>query len=737
MANEVIGVVTYTRKIVLFAFRVSYRFASTHPFLLCAVLFLIVLYRLFPCLFAFFVSSSPILICTTVLLGILLSYGEPNQTESGEKKVVSRITNKDGKGEQQPAGERADKESTSKEIQAGEKIAEDGEVPSRGIVEKKEKDVLLEKRAEGKKTTGDQKKGKGLKVDIDKSGLENRFEDSGDAYSNSSSDESLSQDDSITDVIPVLDEHHPLLDASAPQPAFKSVDNSDVASGEENESDDGSTIEEDNQDDDEDEDAQKDDGNEKVVKWTEDDQKNLMDLGTSEMERNMRLENLIAKRIARKSIIPEIVSNLIDLDVPVPTVEDPSRFHVQIPPRRNPFDVPYDPGEAMGLPPIPGSAPSILLPRRNPFDLPFDQVDQGSGLAAAGPSQPVFVPIPQRDPFFRRHESFSMGATLPGAFKEDKRDSHFKPYFVPQKIEETGFPTLERQLSDKSVTKLSSVAETDESSSIADGEHPKELLEEGFHHESEILSHTGHDAGPDEQESHSSEEVDSVETDSEQSERSTRIVHGNGLSNTNVTEEIHQANDAGHIPDVANAKLEVIEDKYDDSRSSSSSDMNEKHSNSSIHCGSINSESKVSNDATQLPSKPDDGQVPDPVYDSSPSAAEKLLAEDLFNSGSPPRPVEKTISPRVAFGPTNEDLAFSSGGLWVAAPSLSSVDEIESRSRGISEIKERDVIQVALPVPREDFVRPIALVMPRTVSGRIIHPSSLSSMDVESSEDSS
>ncbi|PKI66463.1 hypothetical protein CRG98_013119 [Punica granatum] len=47
--------------------------------------------------------------------------------------------------------------------------------------------------------------------------------------------------------------------------------------------------------DDDEEDQAQDEGN-RVVEWTEDDQKNVMDLGFSELERNRRLENLIAKR---------------------------------------------------------------------------------------------------------------------------------------------------------------------------------------------------------------------------------------------------------------------------------------------------------------------------------------------------------------------------------------------------------------------------------------------------------
>ncbi|XWS28723.1 hypothetical protein CRYUN_Cryun25bG0095700 [Craigia yunnanensis] len=50
---------------------------------------------------------------------------------------------------------------------------------------------------------------------------------------------------------------------------------------------------------DEEDEEMHEDGN-KAVEWTEDDQKNLMDLGFSELERHKRLESLIAKRRAKK-----------------------------------------------------------------------------------------------------------------------------------------------------------------------------------------------------------------------------------------------------------------------------------------------------------------------------------------------------------------------------------------------------------------------------------------------------
>ena len=106
--------------------------------------------------------------------------------------------------------------------------------------------------------------------------------------------------------------------------------------------------------------GKEEDESKSAIKWTEDDQKNLMDLGNLELERNKRLENLIARRRARRLMDEK---NLIDLDC----VDIPCNVAPIATTRHNPFDFPDDSFAAMGLPPIPGSAPSILQPRRNPF----------------------------------------------------------------------------------------------------------------------------------------------------------------------------------------------------------------------------------------------------------------------------------------------------------------------------------------------------------------------------------
>ncbi|CAO2182564.1 unnamed protein product [Urochloa humidicola] len=300
--------------------------------------------------------------------------------------------------------------------------------------------------------------------------------------------ESSSPDASMTDITPVLDEIDPLLgaDSACPDPIPK--DDSDTYVSEDHQIDDDSNDEGDENDaKDSVEGEKKDDGREAALLWTADDEKNLMDLGYSEMERNRRLEILMARRRSRKNIRFEIDNNLIDVDSNGAgrSLDDLSRFRSQVPPisvpRRNPFDLPYDFEEAA----IPGSAPSVLHARKNPFDLPLEQ-PHDSGVSAheslnAGES----LTSPHRDVIFRRHESFNFGRT--DAIQE-RHFSRLRPYFVPETVEWNA-SNFQRQFSDKSESKLSSVTESDVASSFADLEDHKDHDEKDLHmeHESPAL----------------------------------------------------------------------------------------------------------------------------------------------------------------------------------------------------------------------------------------------------------
>ncbi|GAB4860032.1 hypothetical protein Ancab_011511, partial [Ancistrocladus abbreviatus] len=97
----------------------------------------------------------------------------------------------------------------------------------------------------------------------------------------------------------------------------------------------------------------------KAAQWAEDDQRNPMDIGSSEIERNRRLESLIAKRRARKLLSVRPGRNLMDFN-------DNEHQVTSIVTARSV-------GNADGQP---GLAPSVLLPARNPFDLPCDPHEQ-------------------------------------------------------------------------------------------------------------------------------------------------------------------------------------------------------------------------------------------------------------------------------------------------------------------------------------------------------------------------
>ncbi|KAL9249847.1 hypothetical protein AKJ16_DCAP09681 [Drosera capensis] len=180
-----------------------------------------------------------------------------------------------------------------------------------------------------------------------------------------------------------------------------------------------------------------------VVTWTEDDEKNLNDVGSSDLERDQRLENLIARRRAWRnfSVIPDI--NLIDLD----SADRP----FQVPPvstsRLNPFDIPEQSNNQSGMPAIPGSAPSVWLLRQNPFDYPdeFSQVNPEvvptvvqEPLEVFGKENFDFVRdgliMNQNDAFFLRHQRFSRGRNFmvenlnDVPFEKNAKDASFRRY---------------------------------------------------------------------------------------------------------------------------------------------------------------------------------------------------------------------------------------------------------------------------------------------------------------------
>ncbi|VFQ91376.1 unnamed protein product [Cuscuta campestris] len=141
--------------------------------------------------------------------------------------------------------------------------------------------------------------------------------------------------------------------------------------------------------------------------WDHDQKKNPMDL--SEMERNKRLESLMARRRARRLVSIHVRRTLMNLGSDDPPIS-------VVIPRTNSSGSSngglFSPGSG-----APGSAPSVMLPNRNPFDLPYDQHEEKPNLSG-GSFQQDFM-VPHQDFVFCRHESFTLGAASASSFFAD------------------------------------------------------------------------------------------------------------------------------------------------------------------------------------------------------------------------------------------------------------------------------------------------------------------------------
>lgn len=148
-------------------------------------------------------------------------------------------------------------------------------------------------------------------------------------------------------------------------------------------------MEEEGEDEEEDEEDAREEERNKAIEWTENDQKNLMDLGQSEMERNRRLESLIARRRARKLLKIQLENGLIDKKSMTPNLMAPLFIK-----RGNSIDDDLD---------LPGSAP--VMPR-SPYDIPYEPFEERPNLTGDGFLQEYH----HKDMPFCRHESFCLEA---------------------------------------------------------------------------------------------------------------------------------------------------------------------------------------------------------------------------------------------------------------------------------------------------------------------------------------
>ncbi|KAJ0243749.1 hypothetical protein HA466_0197550 [Hirschfeldia incana] len=519
----------HIRRLFVIMIRTCYRWICSHPFLLGFVGFVYLLYRACPLLFSPLLAISPVLVCTFVLLGTILSFGEPNiipeietaepETTVHEAALFSNEVSKDPT----VVVERGDESFTVERFVSTEKDGND------------DADVRFEEKFignDGKQMMEDSKEDQ---VDVSpvspwrpmRHEEEEEDDDDGDSLDSSSDGgESSSPDPSMTDIIPMLDELHPLLHSENPSLGIADLDGSDVTSEEADMSSSDSSDDEgvesdvnseshgdegDNKKEEEEEKKEekeeKEDECKSPIKWTEADQKNVMDLGSLELERNQRLESLIARRRSRNNMRMMAERNLIDFDC----ADVPFNMPPISTARHNPFDLSYD---DMGLPPIPGSAPSIMFARRNPFDLPYEPNEEKPDLKGDGFEEEFSSPQP-KEPVFRRHESFSVGPSMLGGPRHDR----LRPFFVLERLahERASYYPFERQLSEVSESKVSSVPDTESVCTIleddekkvdehdADGETDIAKTDMAFDHEEEkSRSASEHD----EEKGHSSKDSD-------------------------------------------------------------------------------------------------------------------------------------------------------------------------------------------------------------------------------------
>ncbi|KAL6532587.1 hypothetical protein OROHE_014009 [Orobanche hederae] len=150
-------------------------------------------------------------------------------------------------------------------------------------------------------------------------------------------------------------------------------------------------------------------------------QKNKMDVGISDMERNKRLESLIARRRSRKLLNVEVRRALMSKDR-----NDHKISSIVIPENNNTSRLLIPSNSAIGGSPIspsPGSAPSVLIPMRNPFDIPYDPQEEKPDLTGDSFEQEFTSGSNSKDMMFCRHESFSLGSFLPGEHNQDLKEA--------------------------------------------------------------------------------------------------------------------------------------------------------------------------------------------------------------------------------------------------------------------------------------------------------------------------
>ncbi|KAJ6303052.1 hypothetical protein OIU77_017015 [Salix suchowensis] len=352
-------------RVVIFSINTCATLAQKYPFASRVLLSLLILYLFLPSVFFFLIYSLPFLGCTAVFIHYYLNPQRP-RIQHGDERKERGISSIESRRLLQKNASKNNDESDANAVKeeknmVSSMISNDKLIGRTALAEEKPKTIMEER----------------------ESCALNSEESSSDNVSIGENISELGQAPNPDDVSGDGSNEQPRkLQAGGevePERSSSEADDDD----EEEESEKGG-------DDDEEEEEESEKGGENAVQWTDYDQKNVMELGNSEIERNRRLEILIARRKARRSF-------------KMNNIAGSGPRHPVLVARSNTFHVSKRSDEQ-----IPGSAPSILLPTQNPFDLPYDPHEEKPNLMAGSFHEEFMADYLKEFPFCR-HESFSSG----------------------------------------------------------------------------------------------------------------------------------------------------------------------------------------------------------------------------------------------------------------------------------------------------------------------------------------
>uniref|UniRef100_A0A0D3G986 Uncharacterized protein n=1 Tax=Oryza barthii TaxID=65489 RepID=A0A0D3G986_9ORYZ len=274
------------RTILRCSIRMSYRYASENWVLLFPVLLLYLLFRSSPGFFAFLLSHSPVIICAALILGVLISHGSTNVAEiKEERKSVAEVSDPKYADLSRNIHLEANKGFSAKENTAS---LNDGEIKD-GLNSSREDAIevveMVGKISHDRGSTDSQSDE--MKVDS---------EDKPAGFDHDQA-EGTTPGTPRTRIASVLDEIDPLSSADSPHPDPIQNDDSDNHMSLQ----DSRTVSDNNYESDKSKANKNDD---KIVSTdpaflgTVDDDKNVMDLGYSEVERHRRISWLSSIRSA-------------------------------------------------------------------------------------------------------------------------------------------------------------------------------------------------------------------------------------------------------------------------------------------------------------------------------------------------------------------------------------------------------------------------------------------------------